>query len=166
MFIFTPSFLSYPATQQVEPDEWIPILPYAFIRPSGERIIVPAAGLGTFEEILGSPVWSTDYGSIPKVFQNIFPPDGELAPIYVVHDWIYASEMFSRDVCDEILLEGAKELGYNDLERNVIYSAVRLGGGEVWAKHDPINVVSLQAYYNAFLSEVPARWPELLKSPT
>jgi len=152
-----------PSTQELKDgDTWIIELPFVFVRANGQRIIVPPSGLGDIDSMLLNPVWTTDYGSIPQAFQSFFRKDGVLAPIYVVHDWIYASEMFPRAVCDEILIEGAQELGYDLVERNIIYDAVRVGGEAVWNQHDINNVTLLQAYYNTFTSEVAGRWPMLL----
>ena len=145
-------------------NSWLVREPYCYVRKNGTRIYVPPANLGTFEELYKTPLWSTDYGSIPKIFQNVFPKDGILAPIYVIHDWIYNSEMFSRDECDEILLEGAAELGYDLAERDVIWAAVRVGGGVTWDKHDPVYVTQMKAYYSTFMSEAPMRWPELFNN--
>lgn len=164
MFVYTEPQLRMPVVQeQADGNTWLVMQPYCYVRPDGQRIYVPPAALGTTEEqILSWPTWTTDMGSIPRIFQNIFPRDGILAPIYVVHDWLYASELFSRDMCDEILFEGARELGYDAVERDLIYQAVRIGGDGVWVKHNPVTVKLLQNYYNTFLKELPQRWPQLL----
>lgn len=91
---------------------------------------------GTYYEILIPQGFITDYGSIPQIFQNIIPKNDEMSGAYVVHDLIYASEMFSRSLCDDILLKAFQELGASWIKRNIVYSAVRAGGWNVWRNHD------------------------------
>jgi hypothetical protein len=161
-FIFTPSFLRYPATQQLDAKLWCWTLPFCFIRPSGERIFVPPAGLGDWSSIVQDPITTTDHGSIPRLFSNIFPPNGVLTPGFDVHDCLYAGELKPRDECDEVLYEAGRELGADMAEMGIIYGAVRAGGGAVWAAHDPVKVTMFQAYYKSFVELIPTRWPELL----
>ena len=93
------------------------------------------------------------------IFQNVVQKAGPNTPAYVLHDWLYCSEQFDRETCDEILKEACVE------QAEIIHAAVRLGGGEVWEKHDPVQVCAMKAYCKTFLTEVSTRWPELLKTP-
>ena len=69
-FHFT-SELKMPATTELQDgDTWILREPFAYVRSNGERIFVPPSGFGTESEMLDHPVWTTDYGSIPMLFQN------------------------------------------------------------------------------------------------
>lgn len=151
-----------PATQELpDGDTWVIERPFAYVRPCGQKIVVPPSGTGSIDEMLILPVWTTDYGSIPMLFQNLFRKDGAYAPAYVLHDWLYSSEMFARNMCDWILLEALEELGASWIERNTIYSAVRLGGGFVWSKHDPHQVAKLKYYQLTVNRLLPLHWPEL-----
>jgi hypothetical protein len=64
----------------------------------------------------------------------------------VLHDWLYASEKFSRSKCDWILLEALQELGAWWLTRNTIYSHVRAYGWAVWSNHDKARTKMLRLY--------------------
>lgn len=163
-FKFSPRTLRMPATQQIDGDVWLVERPFLYIRPSGEKIFVPPSGLGSLDEILKRPVWSTDYGSIPTVFQNVFKRDGDYGPAYVLHDWLYQSEMFDRATCDWILLEALQELGAWWLTRNTIYSAVRSAGWSVWSGHNRKLVKACKAYqliFQARLISHDSPWPDL-----
>ncbi len=124
--------LGFPATQQVGPWLWRVDLPFAVQLDDG----------ATHYEILVPPGWETDYGSVPRIFWNIVPPLGRYSAAYVLHDYLYESEAFDRDVCDWLLLLALQDLGASWLERNTIYSAVREFGWIVWAGHDPAHVRS------------------------
>lgn len=47
----------------------------------------------------------TDLGSIPQMLQNIFPKDGKAMFGYILHDYLYKTGLFARDICDDILAE-------------------------------------------------------------
>ena len=102
--------------------------------------------------------FKTNFGSIPKIVQNIFCPTKYLW--YVLHDMLYSLEskiiissidtfdkeikklrvsfnkkdknqmiVFpSRKIADKILKESIKVEWWNFIERNLIYWAVRIGG--------------------------------------
>ncbi|MDE2100118.1 MAG: DUF1353 domain-containing protein [Patescibacteria group bacterium] len=162
MFLYYPNFISMPETIELpDGDTWILEYPFAYIRQNEDRIIVPPSGPGSVQDMLRNPNWTTDYGSIPMVFQNILRKDGRYAPAYVVHDWLYSSEKFDRATCDWILLEMLQELGAYWLTRNTIYSGVRIGGGFVWRNHDPAKVSALRAYEQSFLLTARAQYPPL-----
>ena len=165
-FYFSPYEIQMPATQELKDgDTWLLTKPFVYIRANGQRLFIPPSGLGSLEDMAKNPVWTTDYGSIPMAVQNLFRKDGAYAPAYVLHDWLYASEMFDRATCDWILLEALQELGAWWLTRNTVYSAVRCGGGAVWAKHDPLVVAGLKDYQTEFKAALLSKdspWPELV----
>jgi hypothetical protein len=164
MFIYTKPFLKIPMLQALEGgEEFVLLEPFVWINTNGDRVIVPPSGLGDFDSIVQFPVWTTDEGSIPKLFQNIFEKAGPNTPSFIVHDWQYASENKTREECDNDLMNCLFETEDVSAKRHLIYDGVRLGGGVVWDEHDPVNVTLLKAYQKTFLSEVPNRWPMLLK---
>lgn len=127
--------LLYPDTVQISDEEFRVEQPFVYtFMKDGRRqnILVPAGFI-------------TDYGSIPKIFQNIIEPIGRYAACYIVHDLIYAAELFTRAECDWILLCHLQEKGAFWLRRNSVYSAVRGGGWFVWKKHDFNEVSKLRS---------------------
>lgn len=124
----------YPDTIQLDAKNWK--VQQAFVYIYNED--------GVYREILIPKGFVTDYGSIPQIFQNIIPKNDAMSGAYVVHDLVYASEMFSRKLCDDILLMAFQELGASWLKRNTVYSAVRTCGWNVWRNHNRVKVRELQ----------------------
>ena len=133
--IYNSKELVYPDTLQIGDDNWLVQQPfvYTFTKDGRQQNILVPSGL------------TTDYGSIPKFAQNIIEPIGHYAACYIVHDLMYAAELFPRSECDWILLCHLQEKGCLWLRRNTVYSAVRAGGWNVWRKHDQDAVDSLRA---------------------
>lgn len=80
----------------------------------------------------------TDGGSIPQLAQSVIgnPWQMPFLAYFLLHDAEYAAELFKRKECDNRLLEGAENDGrIGWLKRNAVWSAVRIGGGAVWAGH-------------------------------
>lgn len=152
MFIYSEPHLKMPNTVQIKPELWIVEEPFWFRSRRNGVLMVPPAGKGSRDDMLANPVWTTDYGSIPRIFWNILSPT-YYAAAYILHDWLYASEAFPRSVCDSILLEALKALGANWITRRAVWLAVRAGGGSVWSRHKLKKVEALKEY--AALMKVP-----------
>ncbi len=88
---------------------------------SGDRITVPKG-------------FETDLASIPRIFWSILPPAGQYAPAAIVHDYIYVYQTRTRAEADKIFREAMKQLGVPWHRRNLMYSAVRVGGWRPWRK--------------------------------
>lgn len=96
---------------------------------SGQTITVP-------------PGSRTDLASIPRLVSNVFPPDGPWVKAAVVHDELYRKKgevlrtghpaPYSRAQADGILREAMAVLGVGWVARQIIWSAVRVGGGKAW----------------------------------
>ena len=156
-FYYKDPLIKMPQTQELpDGDTWVLLSPIWYKRSNGDVIFVPPSGKGDMDSIVRNPFWTTDYGSIPMFAQNIFRKDGVYAPAYVVHDWIYTTEMFDRALCDMILCEMMQELGAWWLTRNIVYEAVRLGGGFTWDKHDLKVTSGLRDYAQQFDQSLPS----------
>jgi len=79
--------------------------------------------------------FQTDGGSVPKLFTNIVTPYGRGFRAFALHDMLYYSQMFTRDVADEILREALASCGEGILDDDVQFEAVRLGGQFAWDAH-------------------------------
>jgi hypothetical protein len=103
------------------------------------------------------PGFSTDFGSTPRGTWNLFPPIGTFRdPDFLGHDGLYATQYFEWDhaykiirdtkacraECDWRLLEALEADGDTWVSRNTIWSAVKVGGGSVWATHTPEGVAA------------------------
>ena len=78
-----------------------------------------------------------DGASIPKALWSVYgnPLSGNFRIAALVHDVLYASETFPRELADAIFLDLMKqhEVGY--VKRYTMYYAVRSAGWYVWRGH-------------------------------
>lgn len=74
----------------------------------------------------------TDGGSIPVIFRNIISPTGKGFRAYVIHDWLYAIQICSKEDADKCLLRALAVCQFNALGEEVVYAAVRDGGQAAW----------------------------------
>jgi len=98
----------------------------------------------------------TDLTSIPRMFWTLLPPDGPWVKAAVIHDYLYATrgtgqlptgvpgskqpvgimrEPYTRAEADWILRDALKNRGVDIVRRNLIWIAVRLGGGKAWRRN-------------------------------
>ena len=78
-----------------------------------------------------------DGASIPQALWSVYgnPLSGKFRIAALVHDALYASEYFPRELADDIFLDLMKqhEVGY--IKRKTMYYAVRSVGWYVWRGH-------------------------------
>lgn len=70
----------------------------------------------------------TDLASVPRLLWAIFPPHGRWAKAAIVHDYLYAQAVGTKDYADRIFLEAMEVLGVSYLTRTLMYWAARLFG--------------------------------------
>ena len=78
-----------------------------------------------------------DGASIPKPLWSIIgsPMTGGYQRAGCLHDALYASEYFPREICDALFLEAMKIDGVSYIKRMAMYNAVRMFGWTVWKGH-------------------------------
>jgi hypothetical protein len=123
------------------------------IPPEYRRWIV----FDTFEYRLGSPDgpeyvriergFETDFASIPRGLWNVFPPaGGSYMPAALIHDCLYKTgyvlnintgekRFIERSEADKTLRDVMEVCGTGWITRQLIYTAVRIGGRGAWANH-------------------------------
>lgn len=83
-----------------------------------------------------------DGASIPQALWSLYgnPLSGKFRIAALVHDALYASETFTRELADNIFLDLMKqdEVGY--IKRQTMYYAVRSAGWYVWNCHEKVEV--------------------------
>lgn len=89
---------------------------------SGEKIDVP---VGT----------TTDFGSVPQALWWLISPIGLATRPYVLHDYLYQTQIYSRAKSDSILLEALEVVGVKWITRWTTYLGVRSGGWMAWNGH-------------------------------
>lgn len=69
----------------------------------------------------------SDGGSIPRAFWRILTPlDGRYIKIFVIHDWMYSTNVVSRKDADIFLRDSLKYAGMSCLLYETCYNSVRL----------------------------------------
>jgi hypothetical protein len=75
----------------------------------------------------------TDFASIPPGLRAIFERQGRYSRAAVIHDYLYWSQVCTREQADNIFKIAMRELGVRRRERDPIHVAVRAAGGAAWS---------------------------------
>src|SRR2546422_337552 len=70
--------------------------------------------------------------SIAQPFWSLLSPHGLYSKAAIVHDYLYWSQLCTREQADNIFLIAMKESGVAPAQRLDIYAGVRAGGGAAW----------------------------------
>lgn len=76
----------------------------------------------------------TDFASVPRPFNWLYPNVGPYARAALFHDQLYRQQTCSRRTADSIFLDIMKIDHTPAWQRYPIYWAVRIGGGYYWAR--------------------------------
>ena len=119
--------------QAQQPMTPVPFMPFA----DGNDSMVTADlkyQIGTTNFIIVVPAgFVTDFASVPRVFWSILPPAGTYQLAAVVHDFLYWDQGCTREQADALLRAAMIESRVEAYKRDIIYEAVRRGGGTAWA---------------------------------
>lgn len=74
----------------------------------------------------------TDGCSIPHIPLVYLMAGGKADEAGYVHDLLYTTQRFPRELCDEVLREAVIAMGYSEHLAQSFYEAVRLFGGSHW----------------------------------
>lgn len=79
----------------------------------------------------------TDLASIPRGLWNLLPKAGPYVKAAVVHDWLYwdgriEGAPITRGDADGVFKRAMESVGVGAFKRNLIWLAVRVGGGGMW----------------------------------
>lgn len=77
----------------------------------------------------------TDFASIPRAIQIVYPVWERYGPAAVLHDWLYWSQIYQRDIADNILREAMILLAVEDGTITDIFNAVRAFGQSSWERN-------------------------------
>lgn len=97
----------------------------------------------TNEVFMVPRTYETDFASIPPLARWAVNPFGNHAEAAVVHDWLYAvgesiesEREAARQKADNVFRYAMKEQNVNVAKRNLMYQAVRFGGGDAFGRAD------------------------------
>ena len=115
----TAAFLTELVTRVGDVGEWILDEPLKYVTGDDEIVIVPVG-------------FVTDLASIPIGFRNLFPINGRHRQAAVIHDYLYANKIGTRQKADSIFLEAMVVCEVPLWRRRIMYRAVRLFGWVFW----------------------------------
>jgi hypothetical protein len=126
--------------------------PFGFVCKIGRReriaVVAPAG-------------YVTDFASIPRAVHFIISPFGKHAEAAVIHDWLYAlgtpKDRKGRLVADKAFVKALRLLEVGFLTRQIMYWAVRIGGGGGYGLADDFVFRNLEDL--SILDPLPAREP-------
>lgn len=81
----------------------------------GDWIVVPAG-------------FVTDFASVPRAPLLYLLAGGKADEAAIVHDYLYSTLRFSREMADKIFREAILAMNYTEALANAMYAAVRIGG--------------------------------------
>jgi hypothetical protein len=91
--------------------------------------------------------YSTDGASIPRLaWRVIGHPWAQYLPAAIVHDILYETEVWKRDMADECFLDLMRWLEVPVLKRSAMYRAVRMFGGATWRRHTSESIANAKQY--------------------
>ncbi len=76
--------------------------------------------------------FKTDLSSVPKVLWGLFPPFGRGLMAYIIHDFLYEKQMYTRRFSDKEMVIWATALEQLKLDPKARYYTVRAFGWMVW----------------------------------
>ena len=101
------------------------------------EVVEPLVWNDNINIIQVNPKFDFDGASVPQCLWSFgfSPMTGGYQRSACLHDALYASEYFDRDVCDKLFLEAMESEGVGYMKRYSMYYAVRAFGGQVWKEH-------------------------------
>lgn len=74
----------------------------------------------------------TDFASVPRALQNLYPCWGKYGPAAIVHDKLYFFQETTKQYADSILEQAMFACGCDPITVRAIYEAVALAGQFAW----------------------------------
>ena len=79
----------------------------------------------------------TDFASTPKSLWWFFGPIGTHIIPATIHDYIYTSQLFSKEIADKLFYDAIKDYGVNSWKAWTVYKAVSMAGDENYGTPEP-----------------------------
>lgn len=116
----------------------------------GPTVVVPAG-------------FVTDLASIPRVFWSLLPTDGAYTFPAIVHDYLYWTQTYERDVADKVFRYGMDDMKVSTTVATAIYAAVRAGGAGPWSANKQLRAKGHKRMLKKFPTDPKTTWTEWSK---
>jgi hypothetical protein len=115
-------FINHPLTRSLDDTTVMEQLEeplYYYSELLGKVLVVPAGFI-------------TDYASVPRIPLAFLLFGGKAKRAAIVHDWLYSTRLYSREVCDAVFKEAMEATEQGWFARNMMWAGVRVGGWVAW----------------------------------
>lgn len=119
------------------------------------EVVEPLVWNDNLNIIQVNPKFDFDGASVPQCLWSFgfSPMTGGYQRSACLHDALYASEYFPREICDVLFLEAMESEGVGYMKRYSMYYAVRSFGWTVWKGHNKEEVNEYKKYVT-FISKI------------
>jgi hypothetical protein len=107
----------------------------------------------------------TDLASIPRVFWAILPPHARYSYPAIIHDYLYWTQICTRELADEVLKLAMKDMEVSNVQVFTIYQAVRIAGGGAWSSNSAAKRAGEKRILKKFPTDVKTTWLEWKTKP-
>lgn len=107
----------------------------------------------------------TDFASIPRLFWSLLRPDGNYAYAAVIHDFLYWTQLTTRENSDMIFKLAMGDFKIPKTEADAIYAAVRAGGGKAWSDNARLKRRGERRILKIVPTNPVTYWPDYKKDP-
>lgn len=121
--------------------------------------------VGKYQAVEVPSGFVTDFASIPPIFFSVLRPDGEYAYAAVIHDYLYWTQVRSREEADEILKLAMQDLKVDSVKLTAIYEAVRHFGGKAWKDNARLKSLGEKRILVKFPEDPAISWDDWKKRP-
>ncbi|MGB7601258.1 MAG: DUF1353 domain-containing protein [Candidatus Sulfotelmatobacter sp.] len=130
---------------------------YFLLKPIGW---IPNHNQQQYEKVDVPVGFVTDFASIPRVFWSFLPTDGDYAYAAVIHDFLYWTQSRPREVADQIFRMSMQDFKISSATIEVIYQAVRLGGGSAWSENAKLKAAGEGRVLKVFPTDPTTSWKD------
>ena len=102
----------------------------------------------------------TDLASIPREFWSILDPADDYAYAAVVHDYLYWTQLTTKNEADLILKFAMQDLDVSPTTVDVIYTAVDMFGQQAWNQNKRLKELGEKRLLKKFPPNAAIKWAD------
>lgn len=107
----------------------------------------------------------TDLASIPRAFWSIRRPEGRHAFAAVVHDYLYWTQIKTREESDNIFRQAMLDSKLDKAEVEILYQAVRRFGSSAWEGNKKLKAAGEKRLLKVLPTDYTTSWSDWKKLP-
>lgn len=118
--------------------------------------------IGDTQEVITVPAgFVHDGASIPRILHVAIPKTGWYGRAAIIHDYLYWSQLCTREQADNLMLIAMKESNVSTFDRVAIHIAVRKGGESAWVENARLKATGIPRLIPSAYRDLPPNitWP-------